>query len=202
MIAIIGILIALLLPAVQAAREAARRLQCANNLKQIGLALLNYETTHKAFPSGYVSNFESDGEDTGPGWGWCSFILPQMEEDAIYRVNVLSVNEAAQVVRIIRVASLAGVEHANLWSACLLPNESWPRPDYWIFDRVTPRLDVQKELSDKNIAVAVVIGALLLSIAFRQSTTDPRSRVLRTFQMSSSNSTPRNRLANRSTCRK
>ena len=85
-IAIIGVLVALLLPAVQAARDSARRLQCANNLKQIGLALLNYETTHKAFPSGYVSNFESDGDDTGPGWGWCSFILPQMEEDAIYRV--------------------------------------------------------------------------------------------------------------------
>jgi hypothetical protein len=50
------------------------------------LAFLNYETTHKTFPPGYVSNFTSDGDDTGPGWGWCSFILPQMEESAIYRV--------------------------------------------------------------------------------------------------------------------
>src|SRR5262249_8207474 len=53
--------------------------------KQIGLALLNYESRQKTFPSGYVSNFESDGDDTGPGWGWCSFILPEMEEGAIYR---------------------------------------------------------------------------------------------------------------------
>jgi prepilin-type N-terminal cleavage/methylation domain-containing protein/prepilin-type processing-associated H-X9-DG protein len=84
-IAIIGILVALLLPAVQSARDSARRTQCANNLKQVGLALLSHETANKHFPSGYVSNFDSSGTDTGPGWGWASFILPQMEENAIFR---------------------------------------------------------------------------------------------------------------------
>ena len=51
-IAIIGILVALLLPAVQAAREAARRAQCVNQVRQLGIAFLNYEDTAKAFPAG------------------------------------------------------------------------------------------------------------------------------------------------------
>src|SRR3954469_18135346 len=81
---IIGILLALLLPAVQAAREAARRGQCINNLKQIGVALHNYEGTHRAFPPGYVSDFRPDGTDTGPGWGWAAMLLPQMEQKALF----------------------------------------------------------------------------------------------------------------------
>jgi prepilin-type N-terminal cleavage/methylation domain-containing protein len=78
-ISIIGLLIALLLPAVQAAREAARRTQCVNNLKQIGLALHNYHSSHQTFPPGYISNFDASGNDSGPGWGWAAILLPQME---------------------------------------------------------------------------------------------------------------------------
>jgi prepilin-type N-terminal cleavage/methylation domain-containing protein/prepilin-type processing-associated H-X9-DG protein len=96
-IAIIAVLIALLLPAVQAAREAARRASCTNNLKQIGLALLNYEQAIGSFPPGYVSSVDRtilnacdlDAEnassvDLGSGWAWGSMILPFMEQQPVY----------------------------------------------------------------------------------------------------------------------
>jgi prepilin-type N-terminal cleavage/methylation domain-containing protein/prepilin-type processing-associated H-X9-DG protein len=79
-ISIIAVLIALLLPAVQSAREAARRAQCVNNLKQIGLTLHNYEGTLRTFPPGYISSFDTRGNDTGPGWGWAAMLLPQFEQ--------------------------------------------------------------------------------------------------------------------------
>ncbi len=79
-IAIVGVLIALLLPAVQAAREAARRVHCLNNLKQIGLGMHVYMTYKQSFPPGYVSGVLDDYEDSGPGWSWAPMIMPQMEQ--------------------------------------------------------------------------------------------------------------------------
>lgn len=73
-IAIIGILIALLLPAVQAAREAARRMQCQNNLKQVGLALLNYESDHGVLPPGGIENIPRTY-----GTSWWVRIFPYVE---------------------------------------------------------------------------------------------------------------------------
>ena len=83
-IAIIGMLIALLLPAVQKSRDAASRMNCQGHLKQIGLATLNYHDTAKVFPPGYTSSFDSNGNDLGPGWGWNAYLLPYMEEQALF----------------------------------------------------------------------------------------------------------------------
>ena len=86
-IAIIAVLIALLLPAVQQAREAARRTQCKNNMKQQGLALMNYESTHKVFPPARI--------DLGPGYpgtatgfyqnSWTQMVLPYLDQAPLYQ---------------------------------------------------------------------------------------------------------------------
>lgn len=76
-IAVIGILVALLLPAVQQARAAARRSQCQNNLKQIGLALHNYHDMHLTFPMG--SGVQGVG-----AWGMMTFLMPQLDQSAVY----------------------------------------------------------------------------------------------------------------------
>ena len=89
-ITIIGILIALLLPAVQAAREAARRTQCSNNFKQVGLALHNYHGALKTFPMG-LNMWPGGGDCANPGIqtryygvGWAAVILPYLEQKSVY----------------------------------------------------------------------------------------------------------------------
>jgi len=84
-IAIIAVLIGLLVPAVQKVREAANRMSCTNNLKQLGIALHSYHDSRGAFPPGATTDSAPYG--TGGGWGssWKVFILPYIEQDNIYK---------------------------------------------------------------------------------------------------------------------
>src|ERR1700757_5074594 len=94
-IAIIGVLIALLLPAVQKVREAASRTQCANNLKQIGLAIHNFHDTYGVFPNQGGQSwtgiaYDSSGQPLGYKYqtaGWLFQILPFIEQDNLYKLS-------------------------------------------------------------------------------------------------------------------
>jgi prepilin-type N-terminal cleavage/methylation domain-containing protein/prepilin-type processing-associated H-X9-DG protein len=130
---IMGVLIAILLPAVQAARESARRTQCRNNLKQMGIALHLYHDTHGVFPPGYLYNGaplpppprgrmrlpipephvidsappSPQLQPNDPGWSWFSLILPYLEQAPLHSsidFNVPVRNPASAVARVVPLA--------------------------------------------------------------------------------------------------
>ncbi len=109
-ITIIGILIALLLPAVQAAREAARRSQCTNNLKQIGLAMQNYHDVFQCFPSGFIR--QAGAADNEGHWAWNALLLPYVEQTSLHeqlRVGDIPVS-TAMLTNNLRTAMQAPIE--------------------------------------------------------------------------------------------
>lgn len=112
-IAIIGILVGLLLPAVQAAREAARRMSCQNNLKQIGLGLLNYESTYKSFPAAAMWK-SGDILSTAPAlpgqqrnFSWVASLLPYVEQQALYSAINYNLPLAGRLASDVRLATVA-----------------------------------------------------------------------------------------------
>lgn len=104
-IAIIGILISMLLPAVQAAREAARRAVCLNNLAQLGLAVHHFEHSFERLPAG-VTNPEGPirNEEVGQHLGWIATVLPYIEENALFQRLDRDAGAYADVNRQVRVA--------------------------------------------------------------------------------------------------
>jgi prepilin-type N-terminal cleavage/methylation domain-containing protein/prepilin-type processing-associated H-X9-DG protein len=126
-IAIIGILVGMLLPAVQSVREAARRTQCANNLRQIGLAAMNYEGAFKKFPPGYTQSRVPGTSNSFEGHSAFYFLLPYLEQQNVYD----TFNYARPRLNIATTASglSASVISTYLCPSDLLPNTALPSPE-------------------------------------------------------------------------
>ncbi len=123
-IAIVGVLLGLLLPAVQKVRETAARVQCVNNLKQIGLALHNYHDANRTLPPGYFAAgpYVDGATDTSPGWGWAAFLLPHLEQGNLFAQLNFTQPVAAS-------PSIQAVLKVYLCPSDPNPNAAFPVPD-------------------------------------------------------------------------
>lgn len=133
-IAIIGILIGILLPAVQMVRESARRTTCLNNIRQIILGLRNYDSGHGHFPAGWdggISDFER-------GWGWMSSTLPFVEQQNIY----------SQIQKDVNLVDIYHQDKINLsFPGQLCTSSTNSSPTFTLFSSlVTPPRDPEIEL--------------------------------------------------------
>jgi prepilin-type N-terminal cleavage/methylation domain-containing protein/prepilin-type processing-associated H-X9-DG protein len=137
-IAIIAVLVGLLLPAVQRVREAASRMSCQNNLKQIGLAMHNYHDANQKLPPGYLATgaYVNGTTDTTPGWGWGAFLLPYIEQGNIYNQFALTqpVQNSTAIQNLVKTFicpsdlntnALFAVTDASFATICMAPPSSY-----------------------------------------------------------------------------
>jgi prepilin-type N-terminal cleavage/methylation domain-containing protein/prepilin-type processing-associated H-X9-DG protein len=150
-IAIIGTLVGLVLPAVQKAREAADRVGCKNNLKQMGIALHLYQDGHGSFPAGYLFTKATKASSTGsarglstrilhrppptafvepndPGWGWAALILPYLEQEPLaqeidYSLPVASPSNVAARTTALRVYTCPSDRETGIFAVQTAKNQ-------------------------------------------------------------------------------
>jgi len=132
-IAIIAILIGLLLPAVQKVREAAARMKCQNNLKQMGLAFHGYQDVSKALPTGWVTA-KVNGVITqpSPGWSWQTLILPFIEQQSLLTAlapDLTGVNITANAPNMPPNPPVAGAPYLQSVSVYLCPSDGSNQPN-------------------------------------------------------------------------
>lgn len=150
-IAIIGVLVGLLLPAVQQAREAARRAQCVNNLKQMGLALLNYESSYRALPpSGESTMFNPalafPGTQFVDGMGWMPRVLTFMDQEATF--NAINFNYDYNHLSGGNFTAFSTVINVFLCPSTYRPGGSDGRDDIDPFDPMGQKLQLGYGLQD------------------------------------------------------
>ena len=130
-VAIIALLVSLLLPAVQQARAAARRAQCQNNLKQIGLGLHNFHGAYNEFPAAYGWNEPANARNWTKAWGWGARLLPYLDQGPIYNTLGVGRREFDQALPGNDSASWPAAELAAVRTAIpgfLCPSDVAPSP--------------------------------------------------------------------------
>ena len=139
-IAIIGILISMLLPAVQQVREAARRISCTNNLRQIAIGITNYHSSHFQFPAGAIA---------GHGLGWSGAILPQMDSASL--VSQMDLTDTS--------SDDSGPRTARNWTTQTPDNE--PNPNFPAIQIPFPKFRCPSDLAPETIESHKVFGNYL-----------------------------------------
>ncbi len=169
-IAIIALLIALLIPAVQASRETARRIQCSNNMKQLGLALQAYHTSTGAFPPAITTqNGSSPVAHSGNVWaGWTIAVLPYLEQQSLHDAFDLTqpINSAVNSLgRGTRVSVMNCPSEPNASVACSRAGGGWARGNYganigMLGPQQTLANGVANTASDPNLWVPTMRGVM------------------------------------------